>query len=107
MAKNSDTEKTVSRKQTLHDQWVAAGSNKMNKSDKKAFVTEYKKLAAAKAAAEEALETAQSAVSDLVAGMIRGAGKGRLRIDGEVFVPMSRGETCYLRAEGGGDVEDF
>jgi hypothetical protein len=109
MAKNNGNseDKTPSRKQAFHDQWVASGSPKMSKADKKAFVTAYKAAAAAKAKAEQALEEAQTAVSDLVGGMIRAAGKGRLRIDGEVYIPMSRGETCYLRAEGGGEVEDF
>ncbi len=104
---NSASDKTPSRKQAFHDQWVAAGSNKMNKSDKKAFVTAYKGLAAEKVKAEEVLEKAQGAVSELVGQMIQKAGKGRLRIDGEVYIPMSRGTTCYLRAEGGGEVEDF
>lgn len=104
---NGTADKTPSRKQALHDQWVAAGSSKPSKSDKKAFVTSYKALAAEKDKAEKALEKAQAAVSDLVSANIRAAGKGRLRIDGEVYIPMSRGDTCYLRAEGGGEVEDY
>jgi hypothetical protein len=101
---NSES-KAPSRKQALHDQWVAKGSPKAVKKDSLAFIAAYKKAAAAKVEAEAALEAAQAIVSDLVADFISARGKGRVNFDGETYVPMSRGNTCYLRAEGGGEVE--
>lgn len=100
-------EKTPSRKATLHAQWIEAGKPAISKADVKAFTASYRKARAAKEEASKALEAAQAEESNLVATLILKRGAGRLRLDGEVYVPQSRGQTCYLRKESSGEVEDF
>jgi hypothetical protein len=100
-------EKKPSLSELLHREWLEAGSRPLTKGDAKALIREWKGTHSAKAEAEASLAKAIAAESAVVARLIRGRGKGRLRIDGEVYVPMSRGETTYLRREGGGEVEDM
>ena len=96
-----------SKLNSLHAQWVKNGSVKLSKADGGAMITDYLKVKQARAQAEEAFEAARKAESDAVAAMVVKRGKGRIIIAGEPYVPMARGETVFLRREGGGETDDY
>lgn len=96
---------------TLHAEYTAKGG-KEGKARKPLapmppMMATWKKAKAARDKAEEAFVAASKAESDAVAAIIRNVGKGRLTIDGASYIPMARGETAYLRREGGGDSLDL
>lgn len=95
-----------SRLDTL-DAAFKAGGGKPSK-DAKVLVKAWQTASAAKDAAEAALANAARAQSDAAAALIRGCcGKGRVTIGGVTYVPMSRGETVFLRREGSAEAVDL
>lgn len=90
-----------------HAAFIKAGGKPADGKTTKALVDGWKKAAQAKEKAEEAFTAASKAESETVKALILALGKGRLKIAGEVYIPMSRGETFYLRQEGGGEVRDL
>lgn len=100
-------EKTKSRIEVLHEEWKANGGKPASAAINKNLVADYQRAKKAQDAAKEALSKATAAVSEAAANIIRHNGKGRVRIAGEVHVPMARGETVFFRTEGGGEVKDL
>lgn len=91
----------------LHDEWKSAGSKAPSASQSKDDVKAYLNAKKAKEAAKAAYERAQKAESDTVSTLIRHHGKGKMKIAGEVLLPMTRGTTVFLRGEGTGEVKDL
>jgi len=108
------TEETKPSKiQELHAAWVKNGAKDPSEAISKKLVGEYKAALKAKTAAEKALEKARHDLSLSVENLILNHGKGRLRIGGEVCIPMGRLnkvtgiETLFFRGEGTGEVKDL
>lgn len=91
----------------LHNQWVAAGSKKVDAKEAKRLVQAYETAAKARKAAEDAFVKAQRAESDSVAAIVLARGKSRVTIGGVLCSPMSRGQTVYFRKENQDEVESF
>ena len=111
MANSNDTNGTEAKAPSLHNvlhaQWVAAGSKTPSKAEGGKLLKGYLEAHQAKKVAELALEEAQNAETAAVTAIILARGKGRLRIAGEVHIPMSRGGTVYFRREGGGEIGEL
>lgn len=110
MAKDNGTPKQPSRLDSLNAQFVNAGGKTPAKKVVQELVGAWRKAQEAKKNAEAAVERAAQAESEAAANLIRQVcGKKRIRMpdDGVVYVPMCRGETVFLRREGGGDVVEF
>jgi len=85
-----------------------ASKVKLDAKQTKALVDSFRNAQKARIAAESAAQQATDAESKTVADIIRAFGKGRCRIGGVTYIPMSRGERAYLRKESDpGDVQDF
>jgi hypothetical protein len=105
---NGSTEKPAGLLHKLHEQWVAGGSKNPDQKTAKALIENWKKASAARDEAESAFRAAQAAESAAVSAIISARGKGRINIAGVgIFVPMSRGNTVYLRQEGATDLPKF
>jgi len=92
----------------LHTKWVDSGSPKPDGKTAKTLVTAWQKAHAAKTAAEAALNAAIAEEVKATSALILARGKGRIKFpDGSQYIPMSKGDTVYLRREGGVDVETF
>jgi hypothetical protein len=90
----------------LHSEFLAR-TKPVEKKDAELIVANWKKASLARERAEAAFVAAQKAESDAVAAIVRARGKGRVKIDGKDYVPMSRGNTAYLRREGSDEVPTF
>jgi flagellar hook-basal body complex protein FliE len=84
---------------SLHAQWVAAGSKKPDQKTAKTLVAAWKAAQKEQEAAEEAYKKAMAKTSAAVSAIVVARGKGRVEIDGIICTPMSRGETVYFRKE--------
>jgi len=105
---NGTSEKPAGLLLKLHEEWVKNGSKQPDQKTAKALVDSWKAKSAARDKAEAAFREAQKEESETVAAIIRARGKGRLNISGVgIFVPMSRGNTVYLRQEGATDLPKF
>lgn len=91
----------------LHAEFLKAGGKEPDAKTGKALLGSWRAASEARDKAEAAFRKAQTAESDAVAAIIKARGKGRVKIDGEVHVPMSRGTTVFFRKEGGSDVPSF
>lgn len=66
----------------------------------KALRTAWEAATATRERAQAALDKAEAGQSEAAAALIRAYGKGRLKFDDTVYIPMSRGEKAFLRREG-------
>jgi hypothetical protein len=103
---NKDT-KAPALLSLLHEQWEKGGKKKPSTKEEDALLKAWKDAGKVRDAAEAAFRASVKAESDACAAIVKARGKGRLRIAGVTYVPMSRGETVYFRTEGGGEVESF
>lgn len=109
MAKNTvtDTEtKAPSRLTELEVQYDAMKVKPDAKAQKSA-VTVWKNAKLKRATAEQSYESSKVDEAAAVEALILTVGKGRVKIDGTVYVPMSREKTVYLRKEGAGEVHEL
>jgi hypothetical protein len=105
---NGSTEKPAGLLAKLHEEWVKGGSKTADAKTAKNLVETWKVKSAARDKAEAAFRETQKEESEAVAAIIRARGKGRINIAGiGIFVPMSRGNTVYLRQEGAQDLPKF
>jgi polyhydroxyalkanoate synthesis regulator phasin len=89
----------------LHGEWVKNGSKELTSKEAKELTGRLKNAIQEKDAAEKAFVSKQAALSDVWADLVRKCGKGRINIPGMGLVtPMSKGDTCFGRAEGGANV---
>lgn len=102
-----DETKGPNKVEELHKAWVQNGSKAALPAVNKKLVGEYLAAKKAKEAAQAALRKAQASESAAVEAIILNNGKGRLRIGGEICIPMSRGGTVFFRGEGTGEVRDI
>jgi hypothetical protein len=101
---NGTTESKRNLLSELHAAFEAGGSKTPDAKTNGALVKAWQAASAKRDAAEKAYREATKAESDAVAAIIRANGKGRIGIAGVTYIPMSRGDTAYLRREGGGEV---
>lgn len=106
-AATTTTTETPSLVEQLHQEWLKAGGKPPSTAKNKELVADYLKAKKAKEAAKAAYEKAQAAESETVKAIILANGKGKLRIAGEVCLPMTRGNTVFFRGEGKGEVRDI
>ena len=111
MAKNetaaTDETKGPSIVDQLHEEWKKNGAKPPSSVQNKKLVADYVASMKAKDAAKAAYEKAQAATTEAVKAIILANGKGKLRIAGEVCLPMTRGVTVFFRGEGKGEVRDI
>lgn len=91
----------------LHAEFVKGGGKAPDGKVNKGLVDAWRKASDARDKAEAVFKAAAKSESDAVAALIRANGKGRVSIGGDVYIPMSRGDTAYLRKEGGGEVRSI
>lgn len=91
----------------LHKQWVLEGSKEPTEKQAKKLIADWKAIRKVREVAEKEFREVQQKESAAVRAIILARGKGRFKIGSAVYTPMARGETCYLRAEGGKDVPSF
>jgi hypothetical protein len=97
---NIENGKSAALLSKYHAEWVASGSKAPTKVEETRLAKAWQTARKARDAAEAAFRAAVRAESDTVANIIRAKGKGRFNMNGTNYMPMSRGETCYLRGEG-------
>lgn len=91
----------------IHDEWVAGGSKKPDKKTNRELITKWEQAERNRKATEKAFQEAALAETEAVKAIVRANGKGRMRINGRTFIPMSRGKTVFFREEGVGEVRDI
>ena len=89
-----------------HDVFLARGG-KVDKNSAKPAIDAWRKAHEAREKAAIALEKAKEAEYMATRKLVETIGKGRHRIDGVVYLTSCRGDSIFLRPEGGGDVTDF
>ena len=104
---NGEKPKEPNLVQVLHDQWVKAGSKPPPDAVVAKLIKAWKEASKKRDAAEEAFNAAKHEESQTVQAIILAVGKGRLRIGGKNFIPMSKGKSVWLRNESLGEVKDL
>jgi hypothetical protein len=107
MANDNTETKAPNLVKQAHAAWEAAGKNTPTKKEGAALLKSYLDASQVRKQAEAALEQARADETAAVVAIVRARGKGRLRIAGEVHIPMARGNTAYFRREGGGEVGEL
>jgi hypothetical protein len=104
----SEKVKAPSALDKLHAEWVAAGSKKPDPKVAKTLMTAYEASHKKKLAAEKAFATAMAEEQEAAKAIIRARGKGRFTgPDGTLYTAMSKGESVFLRVDGGSEVDSF
>ena len=91
----------------LHAAWEADGKKAPNAKEAQTLVKAWEAASVARDKAEKVFTDAQKAESQACAAIVRARGKGRIKIGDATYIPMSRGETCYFRKEGGEPIPAF
>lgn len=103
-----DTVKKETALDKLHAEWVAAGKPKADAKTAKALMTAHTEAHKRKLAAEKAYEAALKAEQEAAVAIIKVRGKGRFTgPDGTMYTAMSKGESVFLRVDGGKDLDSF
>lgn len=103
---NGQASKT-NRVEELHQLFLKNGGKPPPAVQNKKLVDDYLKAKKAKASAKAMVEKAQREESAAVEAIILANGKGRLKIAGQVCIPMTKGDTVFFRGEGTGEVKDI
>jgi len=106
-ANGTATPKGPSLVDQLHEEWKKQGAKPPTSALNKKLVADYTAAKKVKEKARAELDKAQAAESAAVKAIILANGKGKLRIGGEVCLPMTRGDTVFFRGEGKGEVKDI
>jgi len=77
------------------------------KSEAAGLMKAYKAAHKKKSDAEAALVKAQAEETEAVRAIVEARGKGRFEYEGDVFTPMCKGETLFLRNDSVKDVPGF
>lgn len=102
------TEKKESALDKLHKEWVAAGSKLPDAKTVKALMSDYQKANKLRKDAEAAFLKARDAESHAAVAIVRARGKGRFKgPDGVTYTAMSKGDSVFLRVDGGDDLPTF
>ena len=101
------TPKAPSLVDQLHEEWKKQGGKPPTSALNKKLVGEYAAAKKTKEKAKSEYERCQAAESEAVKAIILANGKGKLRIGGEICLPMTRGNTVFFRGEGKGEVKDI
>lgn len=105
---NGTESKKPSALDKLHAEWVANGSKKPDAKVAKTLMTSYEAAHKKKLAAEKTFAAAMAEEQEAAKAIIRARGKGRFSgPDGTLYTAMSKGESVFLRVDGGGDVDSF
>lgn len=91
----------------LHETWKKNGGKPPAAAVNKKLVAEYLAARKTKEKAKAEYEKCQAAESETVKAIILANGKGKMRINGEVCLPMTRSNTVFFRGEGKGEVRDI
>jgi hypothetical protein len=102
------TEKKESALDKLHKEWVANGSKLPDVKTVKALMADYLKANKARTDAEKVFLAAREAESACAVSVIKARGKGRFKgPNGVQYTAMSKGESVFLRVDGGEDLPSF
>lgn len=106
---NGTTEaKPESALDKLHKQWVAGGKKKPDQKTAGALMKAYSTAHGKKLEAEKAYEAAMAAEQDAARAIVLARGKGRFTgPDGTMYTAMSKGDSVFLRVDGGKDLDSF
>jgi len=106
---NGTTElKKESALDKLHKEWVANGSKLPDPKTVKTLMAEYQKANKLRRDAEETFLKARDAESKAAVAIIKARGKGRFKgPDGVTYTAMSKGDSVFLRVDGGEDLPSF
>lgn len=104
---NGASETKTNRVEELHALFIKNGGKAPPAVQNKKLVEEYLEAKREKAKAKAMVEKAQKRESAAVEAIILANGKGRLKIGGQVCIPMTKGETVFFRGEGTGEVKDI
>lgn len=91
----------------LHEEWKRQGGKPPTSALNKKLVADYTAAKKMKEKARAEFDKCQAAECETVKAIILANGKGKLRIGGEVCLPMTRGNTVFFRGEGKGEVKDI
>lgn len=92
----------------LHAEWLAGGSKKADPKTAKTLMTAYEAAHKKKVSAEKLYAAALADEQEAATAIIRSRGKGRFKgPDGTMYTAMSKGESVFLRVDGGGELDTF
>lgn len=103
----TETPKRETALDALHKQWVAKGSRKPDEKTAKSLMAAYVKASNAREAAEQTFAAAKEEESKAATAIILSRGKGRFKAGGVIYTAMSKGDSVFLRKDGGEDLDSF